>query len=352
MNSNNSVHPILDIDDEYVASLLSEEHLSTKRLGLKEYMVHAKPVFHMNLLLIDKMVKVIENTNPHNNSLNYYFYQFANTFEIVNLNPQSFLREIIENIEYTRKEFRYSEHLECMLDVVDEMQLKVVEITRSVESSLFGNQPLALWEILIKKVWERVQSPVFIARCEQRLIRIKKTQVAMEGYVLKLLEKYKRLLVLRLDLEYKLEHAPYISEAEARADLARLLGNRRHNKDLLPDLVGYVVRLEWETYTRFHFHVFFFLDGDLHRRDAHLAQQVGRYWVDVVTQGRGRFENCNLSKHKYDSCGIGMIHLNRPDEVKRLLKDALYYVLTKVKFLVAKELGHRKTLWRGLMPSN
>lgn len=92
------------------------------------------------------------------------------------------------------------------------------------------------------------------------------------------------------------------------------------------------------------------LDGDRRRDDVHLAQQVGLYWVNVITKGKGRFENCNLAKHKYDSCGIGMIHLKNPDEVDNLLRVSLGYLLNTERYLVAKSLEHSNTVFRGVMP--
>lgn len=171
----------------------------------------------------------------------------------------------------------------------------------------------------------------------------------MQAYVMQLLHRYRRLLVLRVDFSYQAEHSASVSEVQARADLRRLFANRRCNAGLLPDMVGYVCRMEWAFDTKYHFHVMFFLDGDLRRKDAHIAQQIGRYWVDVITKGKGRFYNCNLSKSQYDKCGIGMINLKNGEEVDALLNNALPYLFKKDELLAAKALEGRKTVFRGLL---
>lgn len=326
------------------ASLLSDFYLSDQALAFSPI------AFHSDLVWIEGMVKIMGSIDPYSYSLDYYFHSFANLLHNQEFDPDSGLFDIVFGLQYTRQQFRYSAHIECLLSAIEDLKFETNVATQRVSSPVLGTQTLDLWNALIKEVWARITSLTFIKRCVQDKRRAARRKVVMESYVLKVLEKYKRLLVLRVDFGYLSEHAPYISEQRARADLARLFANRRHNKELLPDLVGYVACIEWAENTRYHFHVLFMLDGDRRRNDAYLAQEVGLYWVNVITNGRGRFYNCNFAKHKYDSCGLGMIHLKNPDQVDSLLRSALGYLLNKERYLIAKSLEHSKSVFRALLP--
>jgi len=304
---------------------------------------------HQDLILIELMMDNVCQIRSDLDSLDHCFSIFANLLHKRHFDPHSGLYDIVSAMQHIRDEFRYSGYLECLLGVLGDLQLVADPVNRKVTSTLLGDDSLLLWRALIAEVRSRSKSRSFIQRSDQRRRRSIRRKAVMESYVLKVLEKYKRLLVLRVDFGYLKDYAPYVSEQEARADLARLFANRRHNQGLLPDLVGYVCCIEWAQDARYHFHVLFMLDGNRRRSDVYLAQQVGRYWVDTITKGRGRFYNCNLSKHHYQDCGVGLIHWKRPEQVTSLVRDALGYLLNKEQYLVAKRLEHSKTVFRGVL---
>ena len=68
-----------------------------------------------------------------------------------------------------------------------------------------------------------------------------------------------------------------------------------------------------------------FFDGSYVQKHEHIAQDVGKYWQNVITNGRGYFENCNLKKKKYgDSWALGAI--DHWDTIKReKLVNAMSY---------------------------
>ena len=93
-------------------------------------------------------------------------------------------------------------------------------------------------------------------------------------------------------------------------------------------MVGYIWKLEHGPDKGFHYHMMFFFDGSKVREDGTLAKRIGQYWLNVVTNGRGVYYNCNADKSRYKNCGIGMV--DHSDNVMRdgLVKAVLY--LTKM----------------------
>lgn len=337
-------------DEELVAQFLSSETRSLKLLGQPEYMVLADPAYHMGLFYVEKLLKTIQNTNPSETSLEQYFYWFSTLLKINKFEPGNHLWQLVKTIQTTSTQFRYSVYIEALRATLQDLRFETNDYFNSVSTPALGSHPLLLWRKLIDTVWAILTSNAFHQKCKRSEKRLARTKLSMEGYLLKLLKKYRRLLVLRVDLAYKAEYTSLISETEARADLARLLANRRHNQKLLPDIVGYVCRIEWTPLVRYHFHVVFLLDGDKHQKGGYFAQVVGQYWVDVITQGKGRFENCNRSKRDYDKQGVGLIHFNNPVEIDNMMKGALNYLVKKEQYLIANALGHRKCIWRGCNP--
>jgi hypothetical protein len=147
----------------------------------------------------------------------------------------------------------------------------------------------------------------------------------LNKYVDALFERYSRLLVLRVDLSYSKDHSK-TTQDQAKRDREHLLQNARSN-NLFKEMVGYVWKLEHGPEKGFHYHVMFFFDGSKAREDVTRATLIGRYWKENITRGQGLYFNCNAVKHKYKSCGIGMID-HADGEMREGLRRAVVY-LTK-----------------------
>ncbi len=202
---------------------------------------------------------------------------------------------------------------------------------------------------VITRVRERAASPEWQRRVETIARKCRDNHASMKNYLDALYERRgARHLVLRIDFGYTRDHASLmsrgcsISEECAKADLDKLM---RHVRENYP-LTGFARRMEYGVYSGLHFHVMILLDGHKARCDARIARLLGEYWRDVVTEGQGRYYNCN--RVFYRCRGIGMI--NYSDEVKRhyLLEYAARY-LTKADFWVQGDSGG-KAFVRGQMP--
>ena len=143
----------------------------------------------------------------------------------------------------------------------------------------------------------------------------KRTQSSMDNYVEGLFDTYSKLNVIRLDLSYNKEISKDITTNEVKQDLKRLLNNRRHNETIFGECVGHICKLEKGEEKGNHLHSLFFFNGHKIENDAYKASQIGKYWEETITDGKGMHHNCNANKSKYTHFGVGMI--NHFDTEKR-----------------------------------
>ena len=136
-----------------------------------------------------------------------------------------------------------------------------------------------------------------------------------------------RHLILVLTLTYKPEWKNTVTLDMIRHHRDKLLNNRRSNQ-LLEGINGYVWKIEEGNYSGgLHMHVVIFYSGD-QRSDIYIAQCIGEYWINVVTQGMGTYWNSNAQKdfHASYGYGVGTGQIDRNDLQKRsaLQKNLLY----------------------------
>lgn len=180
----------------------------------------------------------------------------------------------------------------------------------------------------------------------------------LQKYINKLFLRYPKLLVIRLDLEYREDHAEFVTLAQARQDISRFISHRRWNK-LFAHNVGFIIAREHgRNGCGFHFHCFLFFNGHERRQDINLAKAIGeQYWEGHITQlacegetmdTRGRYFNCNAKQDDYRYLGVGLI--SHADEVKRSnLSYALVYLTKEDQGLEGLAPRKTKTLTRGLL---
>lgn len=143
------------------------------------------------------------------------------------------------------------------------------------------------------------------------------------------LEKYSRLLIVRVDLKIKLEFAHTVSIEdfdEFMNDLRDELGRKR---GCFEHLRGYGWAIEQGVDTGgLHCHLLLLYNGDMRRNDWYLAEEVGKRWVKI-TEGIGYHFNCNTTEYKLKqklkgTLGVGMIHRHNILEVTNAINAALY----------------------------
>jgi len=165
---------------------------------------------------------------------------------------------------------------------------------------------------------------------------LKRTK-GLEHYIDDLFKKHARMLVLRIDLSYE---GGYLSgRHDFGSDISAV---KRHWSKMQTDLhtgkpvsglLGFACKLEYGHMKGFHFHLLLFYSGSEHRQDGGLARMIGEHWRNSVTDGRGRFYNCNANKQRYKNVGIGMISYDQSDRIEALKNKVAAY-LTKIDYWV------------------
>lgn len=157
----------------------------------------------------------------------------------------------------------------------------------------------------------------------------RKNHKSVLDYIDSLFYSYAKILVIRIDLSYKL--GINVDSLRVRKDRERLFLNAKSNR-IFTNMIGFVWKLEVGLYKGFHYHMLFFFDGSKVREDINISRRIGEYWVGDITKNDGLYFNCNRVKNKYKHCGIGLISYF--DEQKRsYLKDAVKYLTLTEKYL-------------------
>jgi hypothetical protein len=146
----------------------------------------------------------------------------------------------------------------------------------------------------------------------------RRNQQNLEEYFTGLVERHRKLLVVRVDLHYSSDKHPCMKQFNQ--DIEKLISRVQNKDTIFKDQVGYAYRLEQGGKSRgYHCHLLIIYNGSLRSRDSYLGQEIGSLWKEQITSGDGEFYNCNQSKHKHrykqeGRLGIGMIP--RDDQCK------------------------------------
>ena len=83
-----------------------------------------------------------------------------------------------------------------------------------------------------------------------------------EKYIDALIENNSKLCAIRVDLKYKQEFSKDVSLDVINKDLKRMLDNRRNNKTIFGNNIGYIIKKEVSNNGNLHLHALFFEDGN------------------------------------------------------------------------------------------
>ena len=177
-----------------------------------------------------------------------------------------------------------------------------------------------------------------------------KMRKSVTQYINGLHDVHSKLLVVRVDLGYRKEHAQTLQLSDIKRDVKRMLDNRRSNS-IFEHQVGYVCKFEHTPEKGYHAHPLFLFDGQQVQKDSYRADAVGQYWVDHITKGRGVYHNCNRDKEKYQHCGIGMIEHSDIEKRQNLLDHVVPYLLKSEQSIDdLRQSGREKSITKGVAP--
>jgi len=169
----------------------------------------------------------------------------------------------------------------------------------------------------------------------------------LHRYFKRILSKYQRLLLVRVDLAYNAEYQPNIMQFET--DVSRLI-NRVQNKDtIFKWQVGYAYRLEQGGKSSgYHCHLLVIYEGRERYKDEYLANEIGKLWKKI-TNNEGKYFSCNDKKHKQGyiyrgTLGVGMVRHDDYKAVSNTLRTISYLALPEKndQYLRGKLIGMRQ----------
>lgn len=179
--------------------------------------------------------------------------------------------------------------------------------------------------------------------------KARKRQTSNKEYLDALQANHSKLCVVRVDLAYKKPYSEKITLDEATKDLNRLLNNRRNKPKIFEHNVGYTIKKEYTEDKGVHLHGVFMFDGQKVQKDAHKADELGKYWNEQITKGKGSFYNCN--RNQYPEHGIGMLDHNDAEKRKNL-DNALAYLSKDEQHIDLVSDKKERSFIRGTMPKS
>lgn len=165
-------------------------------------------------------------------------------------------------------------------------------------------------------------------------------------YLDALQDKYSKLNVIRIDLAYKKPYSDKMNTDEVNKDIKRMFTNMRNKPSVFKDKVGYILKKEFTEDKGIHMHAFFIYNGNKVLKDIHKADEIGSYWKEQITKGKGIYYNCN--KNNYQDSGVGMIEYR--DKNKRKNLDMAVEYLCKDEQVINTDSNRAKSFTRGLLP--
>lgn len=168
-------------------------------------------------------------------------------------------------------------------------------------------------------------------------------------YIDDLSSTYSKLNIVRIDLGYTKEHSAVVELEEANSDINRMLNNMRSKPTVFADKIGHIIKTEHTPDRGVHFHTVIIYDGQKIREDITKAEQIGDYWKDNITDGKGTFHNCN--RNEYKNNGVGMLDYKDTDKRKILDEDVLPYLCKDEQTIdTIKTSKKERAFTRGIAP--
>lgn len=251
-------------------------------------------------------------------------------------------------LERYREGTRYSPHIEAFHDACKELGIigkRRFWFGEPGDTDTQHNKPYTDWfNGLIVKIHEHCQSRKFKER--ERLLKIHVQRnidnvTAFEQELFSDEVGWARWLVLELTLKYESKYRGSITLDDVIKHRDTFFKARRYN-NMMSCIKAYVWAIEEGEDTGFHLHVVLFCPP-VTKDDERLANQIGDYWADVVTQGKGAFHNSNRAdlKPSYEmyghGIGVGLIEHSNRKMRGSLLENLLYLAKAEQQLQIRTE---------------
>lgn len=242
--------------------------------------------------------------------------------------------------------YTYSEHLEAFQFASQDVRLErgpqgPVRMNEAGTGYLSYEESM---NVLVERIRAYTKEVWYRRQDSNHRHQARKQEQDIRDYVDRVLGRYARTLVVRVDLYYRSEAQQRLRVEDVFDDLKRLVRAREH-KSIFEHETGYICAVEQGDDVGYHIHAAFFFNGSNIRGDIHKAQLIGELW-QCITQGRGYYNSCNHDKEAYgESCGIGMIRREDGRQRMNVYRTMEYLVKNDQHLRVLP--GRARTLRKG-----
>lgn len=231
------------------------------------------------------------------------------------------------------KHHRFNPPLTAILKVVDQWSHELCAYTnRNGDPVLSDPRAREILETAVAAIRASCRSKTYKDEVDNYKRNEEKNINSCCEYLAAQFQRRSQLLILRVDLYFRLAFKGWGYTREADNHYARFLRALRENR-IVPDVLGYISKREDGIDRGIHFHVLIVLDGHKHRDAANLTRMVGEDWVrrcghgefqdgvDVDEAGmkaKASYFNCYTRVDQYRFNCLGLIHPTDADKLRGL----------------------------------
>lgn len=193
--------------------------------------------------------------------------------------------------------------------------------------------------VLVARTRQIIRSKEFKRKENDRRYEASQKQAKLTEYVGRVLDRYSRTVVVRVDLHYRAIARARLRIEHVFEDLDFLVRARERNP-IFKHETGYICSVEQGEDKGFHIHAAFFFNGAEVRSDFNKAREIGELW-EQISRGHGYCYRCNDDKGRYgDEVGIGTIRRADTQACGEVIK-AMHYLTKDTQHLRIKPTGAR-----------
>ena len=267
---------------------------------------------------------------------------FKDEFQTLPL-ATSYFRHVMGMYYALLPSYSFYPYIDLFKRCIEKLELQSEFLNVPQAMSLRSGKPeYELFNDLVALIRQESQTREFKQTIMHFKDNLKRGLESGQEFINYIFEKYKRILVVRVDLGYKKVCARSVSIEHAKDDMTRFLNKLRLKGDLSKSMVAYIWRWEFGFYKGHHAHCLFLFNGDLAWKDDHWGKMLGKYWDDVIAPGRGHYWNVNQGERKAEYerkglLGIGMVHRDDTSMRDNLINYVLQYFFKDEQHVLAKE---------------
>jgi len=316
--------------------------------GRKRTLVHRSMQY---LFAVEQFVKAIEEDYAKKGKakgISEWVGRDGSPKNEMHLLGKQYYGELNEWIERYREGARYCPYVEAFHDACKELGIigkRRFWFGELGDTDWEHDRSYADWfNDLIVKIHERCQSRKFKER--ERLLKIHVQRnidnvTAFEEELFSDEHGRASWLVIELTLQYESKYRESITLDDVLKHRDKFFRARKYNK-LMSCIKAYVWAIEEGEDAGFHLHVILFC-LPVTKNDERLANQIGDYWADVVTEGRGKYWNSNREdlkpgyERKGHGVGVGLIDHRDSKMRGSLLANLLYLAKAEQQLQIRAE---------------